>query len=136
MITQAQYFGSKPHTPEQDALATELLTRVNILLDDAIGSGVFTLQNDPDTGTQISGSKGGAGDGGFRLPGATTGAPNSSHKTAQAVDVFDPAGRLDAWLTDEKLTVYGLYREAPASTVGWTHLTTRAPNSGKRTFQP
>lgn len=136
MITQEQYFGAKPHSPEQDALATALLTRVNILLDDAIGSGAFTLIHDPDTGTQISGSKGGAGDGGFRLPGATTGAPNSSHKQAMAVDVYDPAGKLDAWLTDEKLEVYGLYREAPTATFGWCHLTTRPPHSGKRTFTP
>lgn len=136
MITQEQYFGGKPHTEAEDALATDLLMRVNILIADAVGAGAFTMLNDPDTGSQISGSKGGSGDGGFRLPNATTGAPNSSHKQARAVDVYDPQGKLDAWITDEKLEVYGLYREAPEATFGWVHLTTRPPNSKKRTFTP
>lgn len=133
MITQTQYFGAKPHTEAQDALATDLLMRVNLLIDEAVDAG-FVRSIDPDTGTEISGSKGGAGDGGFRLPGATTGAPNSSHKEARAVDVFDPAGKLDAWITDEVLEKYGLYRETPGATFGWCHLTTRPPKSGKRTF--
>ena len=135
MITQAQYFAGKPHTPEQDAVATEMLTRVNLLLDEAAAAGI-QIGVCPNTGTQISGSKGGSGDGGFRLTTATTGAPGSSHKEARAVDVFDPQGHLDAWLDDQKLETYGLYREAPSATPGWTHLTTRAPRSGRRTFAP
>lgn len=114
--------------------ATELLFRVNALLDNAEHEGPFKRAIDPDTGTEISGSRGGAGDGGFRLPTATTGAAKSSHKEAKAVDVFDPGGKLDGWLTDERLEVYGLYREAPESTFGWCHLTIRPPHSGKRTF--
>ena len=135
MITQDQYFSGKPHTPEHDAAATELLTRVNLLLGDAEAASI-AQSICPNTGTQISGSKGGSGDGGFRLTTATTGAPGSSHKEARAVDVYDPKGHLDDWLTDAKLETYGLYREAPSATLGWCHLSTRPPRSGKRTFNP
>ena len=132
MITLAQYFGSKPHTPEHEAAATELLDRVEKLCMTL----AWDWPIDPDTGTSISGSRGGAGDGGFRLPTATTGAAMSSHKEAKAVDIFDPKNELDDLITDALLTAYGLYREAPEKTPGWCHLTTRAPKSGKRTFTP
>ena len=132
MITVAEYFGHKPHTPEHEAAATELLNRVEKLC--ATVAWDFPL--DPDTGTSISGSRGGAGDGGFRLPTATTGAAMSSHKEAKAVDVVDPDNELDNLITDALLTAYELYREAPKSTLGWCHLTTRAPKSGRRTFPP
>ena len=62
MITPAQYFGAKPHTPEHVAAATELLFQVNALLTEFQ---LVTGRNpdiDPDTGTEISGSRGGAGD--------------------------------------------------------------------------
>lgn len=134
-ITVEQYFQAKPHTPEQDALAQNLLETVNELLDEAQTAGI-AQSICPNTGTQISGSKGGSGDGGFRLTTATTGAPNSSHKEARAVDVYDPQGHLDGWLDDAILEKYGLYREAPNSTFGWCHLTTRPPHSGHRTFNP
>lgn len=145
MISPAQYFGAKPHSPEHVATADDLLTRVNALVDDAVLVGKFKRRVDPDTGTEISGSKGGQGDGGFRLPTATTGKGNSSHKEAKGVDQFDPTDTLDAWLDsfdedegrkNSKLEEYGLYREAPSSTPGWCHLTTRAPGSAKRTFIP
>ena len=135
MITTDQYFAGKPHSPEQDALAQHMLESVNELLDEAEAAGI-PRQICPNTGSEISGSKGGSGDGGFRLPGATTGAATSSHKEARAVDVYDPKGHLDDWLTDEILEKYELYREAPNATVGWCHLSTRAPRSGKRTFNP
>ena len=144
MITLPQYFGAKPHDEEHEALADDLLTRVNSLIDEAVRVMAFTRNVDLDTGTEISGSKGGAGDGGFRLSTATTGSGKSSHKEAKAVDVFDPRDHLDTWLDDfehgngdnTKLEEYGLYREAPEATPGWTHLSTRAPGSGRRTFKP
>ncbi len=136
MITTEQYFQAKPHTPEDDANAQHLLEAVNELLDEAQASGQFTRITCPNTGSEISGSKGGHGDGGFRLPTSTTGSDHSSHKEAKAVDVYDPGQALDEWLTDEKLEQYGLYREHPDSTPGWCHLTTRAPGSGHRTFYP
>lgn len=132
MITKEQYFGAKPFTPEHEANATDLLERVEKLC----ATLAWDYPVDPDTGTSISGSKGGAGDGGFRLDTATTGSAKSSHKEARAVDVFDPKDELDGLITDALLTAYGLYREAPEATPRWVHLTSRAPKSGKRTFFP
>lgn len=139
-ISAEDYFGPRlghaEITPAIEEAATGLLFRVNKLLDRAYSEGAYGMDDDPDTGTQVSGSRGGSGDGGWRPSGAKTGAPNSKHKTAHAVDVYDPNETLDDWLTDELLTTYGLYREAPDSTPGWTHLSDVAPGSGKRTFQP
>lgn len=144
MITKEQYFGAKPHSPEQEAAAEDLIERVNALIDEAEAAGAFSRNTDPDTGSEISGSKGGAGDGGFRLPTSTTGSKKSSHKEATGVDVYDSTDRLDEWLDtfddddgeNEMLEKHGLYRESPNWTVGWTHLSTRPPGSGRRTFTP
>lgn len=134
-ITLADYFGDKPHSPEQAEMAIELLRRVNGLLAEYVASGgVMTI--DKDTGTYISGAKGGSGDGGFRLPDSTTGAPNSRHRKAQAVDVSDQAEGLDEWLTDKMLTKHGLYRESPLVTITWCHLQSMPPGSGNRTYTP
>lgn len=135
MITAEQYFG-KPRSPQQEADAADLLTRVNALLDEATIAGAYQAPIDADTGWQISGAKGSDGDGGFRTPSSRTGVPSSAHRQAKAVDVYDPDETLEQWITDEKLAVYDLYREAPSSTPGWVHLTTRAPSSGHRTFIP
>lgn len=140
MITFQQYFGAKPHTAEQEAAAVDLLDRVEALRWE---SGL-ERHTDLDTGTEISGSKGGSGDGGFRLPTATTGRSLSSHKEARGVDCYDPNNALDNWLDEYEtegggntmLEAYGLYREAPSATPGWTHLQTRPTASGKRTFIP
>jgi hypothetical protein len=99
---------------------------------------------DPDTGTEISGSRRGRGDGGFRLETSTTGRAFSAHKEARAVDDYDPDNAFDRWLNEfefgegqnDKLEEHGLYREHPQSTNTWCHLTTRAPPSGKRTYYP
>lgn len=135
MITLAQYFGEKVHDGAQQAAAFILLEKVNALLEWARLGG-YGEDIDPDTGTQISGAKGGSGDGGFRLPTSTTGAANSKHKLAHAVDVFDPHDKLDRMLDDSVLEHFGLYREHPDATPGWCHLQDMAPNSGKRTFRP
>lgn len=132
MITNAQYFQGKPHTEADEANCTELQSRVSALLANLS----YTPPNCPNTGTQISGSKGGAGDGGFRLQTATTGALHSTHKLAMAVDIYDPGEVLDNMLTDDLLEQFNLYREHPDYTVGWCHLTTHAPGSGHRTFIP
>lgn len=140
MIAVEEYFGAKARhpdaTPIRKACAFTLLERVNALLEHAASEGAYDWPIDPDTGTNISGSKGGAGDGGFRLSTATTGRPGSSHKEGEGVDVFDPENTLDAWLTDEVLEQHGLHREHPDDTPGWCHLQTRAPGSGRRTFKP
>ena len=140
MITESEYFGDKVTHPdctaERVAAAQELLVRVNALLTRAKLEGAYQDWLDDDTGSQISGAKGGYGDGGFRLQSATTGKPFSSHKQGMAVDVFDPHGKLDEWVTDALLEEFDLYREAPQSTRGWCHLSTKAPGSGHRTLVP
>ena len=144
MIRTTEYFGNKPYSVEHENAATDLLERVNRLIDEAVESAAFLRAVDPDTGTEISGSRGGSGDGGFRLPNATTGKQNSSHKEAKGVDCYDPEGDLDEWLDtfetgggkNTKLEEHGLYREHPTATAGWCHLSTRAPGSGRRTFFP
>lgn len=148
MITIAEYFGTKAHTKQQEAMAQALLQQVNALCDEAQLDGVDRVTC-PNTGTEISGSKGGSGDGGFRLPTATTGAMHSSHKvlpaespTGAGVDVYDPGNHLDTWLNqfeegdgkNSKLREYGLAREHPTATGNWCHLTNRL--IGRETFLP
>lgn len=133
MITVADYFAGYDDSPEiteehrENALI--LLRRVNALL---ASRGQPDRPRNPRTGTQVSGTR----DGGWRPKACLTGAPNSAHKDARAVDVYDPGNSLDAWVTDDILEEHGLYREHPDSTPGWSHLTTRAPASGHRTFIP
>jgi hypothetical protein len=165
MITREQLFTNpttgveKPHTAAQADAADELLNDANALLDDFSSATGWVVSIDPDTGTQISGSRGGNGGGGFRLDHESDG--YSSHKilyvqepsgryvvdlsgAKAAVDCFDPANHLDQWLDqfeqsdgrNSKLEEYNLYREHPNDTPGWCHLTKRAPRSGHRTFKP
>jgi hypothetical protein len=139
MITEGQYFGSKlghPDATESRKLnAKDLLKKVNRLLAWAEDQG-HPIAIDLDTGSQISGSKGGAGDGGFRLGSATAGAKRSAHKEGLAVDVYDPGDAIDLLLTDRILEDHTLWRESSAATPGWVHLQSVAPKSGRRTFTP
>jgi hypothetical protein len=132
MITKDQLFIGRNHTSEQDISAQNLLSKVNALLYEYQADTGHELPINPHTGTLISGVT----EGGFRLPECPQGAPNSSHKEAKAVDIFDPNDDLDTWVTDEILTRYDLYREAPSETLSWCHLSTRSPKSGHRTFFP
>lgn len=151
MITKEEYFGLKPHTPEQETAAQDLLDRVQTLTAEAEEDGAYHRPRCPNTGTEISGSKGGSGDGGFRLTTATTGAGNSSHKVLPAdkpagagVDVYDPGDHLDTWLdqyengdgSNSKLHEHGLWREHPSKTPTWCHLTNRSVGANKQTFYP
>lgn len=135
MISLEEYVG--PHsespdwTPERKDAAVVLLPKVNELLAAAEHNGV-DLPDNPKTGSLVSGTQ----YGGFRPQNCPEGAPHSSHKEGRAVDVFDPSGELDRWISDLILEKYDLYREHPADTNGWCHLTDRAPSSGKRTFHP
>jgi hypothetical protein len=115
--------------------AAELLLRVNRLLDFAKKAHI-SIGVDKDTGTMISGSRNGSGDGGFRLATTKTGAARSRHKEGQAVDVYDPDNRLDNFLTDAILEQFKLYREHPHKTLGWCHLQSVPPRSELRTFNP
>lgn len=161
MITLTQYFAGKPHTKVQEAAAEELLIRVNALVEEYEGVVGAKRPRCPNTGSEISGSKNGSGDGGFRLDTATTGRDRSAHKVLYsqaengqwfrdelnpkaAVDCYDPGDPLDKWLDtfedgnggNTKLAQYELYREAPSATPGWCHLTDRPPHSGHRTYIP
>lgn len=69
------------------------------------------------------------------IPGA---APNSKHMTGQAIDLGDPDGQLDDYLSGnpEVIIQHDLYMEHPLSTKGWCHLQSIPPRSGKRIFYP
>jgi hypothetical protein len=137
MITLADYFAGYPAHPEiTDEFtrsATELLFRVNDLLLEADKNGIRVRTN-PATGSCVSGKT----DGGWRPRACPTGALHSAHKTAEACDVYDPGNIVEGWITahPELLDSFDLYREAPAATNGWVHLSTRRPPSGRRTFLP
>lgn len=139
MISTDDYFRlTEPYrTPELEATAEAMLAKVDALREEAEGDGVeFCV--DPDTGTEISGAKGGSGAGGFRPPNSGTGAPNSTHKTAHAVDVYDPQRRFASWCLAhlDRVREHGLYMEDPRWTPGWVHLQDVPPKSGKLCYVP
>ncbi|MDP2786628.1 MAG: D-Ala-D-Ala carboxypeptidase family metallohydrolase [Pseudomonadota bacterium] len=70
-----------------------------------------------------------------RVPGA---AVRSKHLTAQACDLFDPEGELDAWCmqNQQRLAFIGLWLEHASATKGWCHIQTVPPRSGTRIFYP
>lgn len=135
MISLTDYIG--PHgaspdwTSDRQAAAEAMLEKIKPLLEEAEAHGV-ELEMNPKTQSLVSGLK----FGGFRPQDCPEGAPHSSHKEGRAVDIYDPHGDLDRWITDLLLKKYDLYRESPLATVGWCHLTDRAPPSGRRTFPP
>lgn len=135
MILMHEYFGKFLHHPDVTDQITDdaerLLDAVGILEDLARYDNV-PLPINPVTKSRVSGTQ----YGGFRPHNCPEGAANSSHKQGRAIDLYDPEGHLDDWITDAVLEQCGLYREHPASTIHWTHLTTRRPLSGKRTFLP
>jgi hypothetical protein len=138
MITATQYFREKTHSAAHASFAVGLLEKVNTLLHSSAECGVYDYWIDPDTNSQISGAKGGHGDGGYRLPDSTTGAKGSAHRYAKAVDVYDPERELAAWcvMNQHELDKLGLYMEDPRWTPGWCHLQTVPPGSGKRIYIP
>lgn len=76
---------------------------------------------------------------GFRTQAANTlsrGSKNSAHLTGRAVDLEDSDGSLARIITPGLLTQFDLYMENPQFCKGWVHLTTRAPKSGSRIFNP
>ena len=138
MITIENYFGDKKHPPEHEANATKLLIKVNRLLAIAQNDNSYHVWIDTDTGTQISGAKGGSGDGGYRLPNSKTGASNSSHKTGEGVDIYDNLRILAQWCVhnQDKMDACGLWAEDFRYTNGWVHLQSKQPPSGKRIYIP
>ena len=138
MITTLQYFRSKVHPPEHAANGVKLLAQVNLCLHKSNEDGAYDFWIDPDTNSQISGSKGGAGDGGYRAADSRTGGATSPHRIASAVDVFDPDRQLAQWCVKNKaaLVELGLWCEDFRWTPGWVHLQCIQPKSGKRIYIP
>lgn len=64
----------------------------------------------------------------------------SKHLTAQAIDLSDDDGALDAWLATaaglHALAAIGLWAEHPSATPRWAHVQTVPPASGNRIFYP
>jgi hypothetical protein len=135
MITFEEYFGPwlgcPDATEDRQDNARELLAAVGSLLE-AASSASVPLPTNPVTGSRVAGVQ----YGGFRPQKCQQGADHSAHKEGAAVDVFDPSGELDGWLSDDILERFDLYREHPSVTRGWCHLSTRPPGSGRRTFFP
>ena len=135
MITVADVIGPWIKSPDLTAgrrkSIADLVPQVNALLALASAAGIPTYKH-PATGNPVVGPK----YGGFRPQSCPIGAPQSAHKVGMAVDIYDPSNALDEWITDDVLRECGLYREGGRWTPGWTHLTTRRPGSGNRTFQP
>lgn len=137
MVTLAEYVG--PHAKSKDwsyvrqQNAQALLDKVNALCDEMRADGII-LHVNPSTRSQVSGKT----LGGFRPQNATQGAPNSSHKEGQGIDLYDPNNTIDAWcmVNQARLAHHGIYIEHPDATKGWCHMTTRAPRSGNRVFMP
>ena len=113
--------------------ASVLVERINRLLFEMVRDGV-PLEVDPQTGS-LSHS-------GWRPPAVNAATPNaakkSRHMIGQAVDLYDPHGKLDAWcqLHVAALERIGLWLEHPDSTPGWCHLQSVPPGSGNRIFRP
>lgn len=66
------------------------------------------------------------------------GKPKSKHITCQACDFDDRNGVLSAFCLSnlEILERCELWMEDPTYTLGWVHLQSVAPKSGKRVFKP
>lgn len=150
LITREQYFTDphtkleKEHTEEHERNFNEWQERDEALTQEAINDGAFERAIDPDTGSEISGARGGDGDGGFRAKGSKTGKPGGPHYDGRAGDRYDPGNRLDTWLDkfedgkggNRMLLKHGLYREHPSATDSWCHTQTKPTVSGRRTFYP
>ena len=137
MITLEQYLGlwakSKDLTPERLGNAQKLMIAINNLVAEMETAGV-RFQVNPATHSQVSGVT----FGGFRPQSCPQGAPHSNHKEGCAVDIYDPAGDVDAWLMKhlDRLEAHGIYIEHPDSTIHWSHWQIVAPHSGNRVFHP
>jgi hypothetical protein len=137
MITLKMYLG--PHagcpdlTPTRMENAVKLLAAVNALEVEMSRGGVNFADN-PATRNGISGLT----FGGFRPQNCPQGAPNSAHKEGNAVDRYDPDGKIDAWCLahQDRLAAAGIWLEHPSSTVGWSHWARVPPKSGNRVFYP
>jgi hypothetical protein len=139
MISKAEYIGTynkcSDLTPVILANIDKLLTTVNKFIQAAQKDGVIPMIN-PATKSQVGGEL----NGGFRPQSCTIGAPMSAHKLGMACDIYDPTGAYDKWANDPKNLKFiqdnGMYFEASKFTIGWCHISTKSPASGRRFFIP
>ena len=137
MITFVQYIGIHADSPDLNAQrranAVGLIEAVNGALAELRAAGLRPAIN-PKTKCHIAGET----LGGFRPQDSPVGAPGSSHKEGQGVDLFDPFGALGAFFMahEDILVRHGLYMENTLATPTWCHLQTRKTRSGRRIFNP
>ena len=137
MISKSDYLGqwldSPDITPQVHVNIGRLLTACNKLEAMALQDGVKFPTN-PKTKSQVSGEV----YGGFRPQNCTIGAPQSAHKTGEAVDRYDPDGKIDEWCSMHVplLRTCGIYLEHPDDTPNWSHWGIRPPKSGNTIFKP
>lgn len=115
-------------TDEIRSNAAETVRRINLLLDAYALKTGDTRQRKWNSGWRPA-----------AINAATPGAAKSSkHMTAQAGDVSDADGSLDAWCmtNDGKafLIMHKLWMEHPSNTPGWSHFQTVPPKSGSLIF--
>jgi len=129
----ATYKGHPDATQEVLDNASDLLYKCNKLYALAYADGC-ELPDNPKTGSGVSGRT----DGGFRPGNSHTGAPNSTHKTGQGVDRYDPSRRFAAWCLAnlDHLKECELWMEDPRWTPSWVHLQSIPPKSKKRVYIP
>jgi hypothetical protein len=124
MITEKDYLKGRdakyPLSVEQRSNMEKLLNIVN-LVEDEYGKPFLVTSGyrDPETNQRAGGS------------------PKSSHLSCEAIDIYDPDGKIKKWLADNNLLIkYNLYMEHPSATPSWAHLQTRPTRSGRRVFFP
>lgn len=144
MITLTQYWmgRDKKHPPGNHIRenATDLLHKVNALLDEAGAAGVKLTRMDQVTGTLVSS--------GYR-PSAINertknAAKRSTHLTGHAVDIQDDQNQSLARFCLKNLDLLsrlGLWMEDPRWTFSdrgdhWVHLQSVPPGSGARVYRP
>jgi len=138
MITLSDYWMGRDElyplamTPQIEHNALIMIDLANRLLTLAKGAGV-QVREMPNGGVVTSGWRPPA------INAATHGAsPASKHMTAQAIDLYDPSGRLDMWMSanQQVLKDLGLWQEHPSATPNWAHVQSVPPASGNRVFYP
>jgi len=141
VITPSQVIGRWDQhpavTPMKRHNVALICRAVNTVCLEAEGDGVILL-DDPDTGTAISGARGGNGSGGIRVPEVVSIATASPHYDGNAVDRVDAKRALMRWCLRnvDVLVELGLYLEHPQWTSVWVHFQRVPPKSRSRFFIP
>jgi hypothetical protein len=146
-ITAEEYFGQYQDHPDATERVREnaevLLAKVNVIYTRANLDGC-EMPDNPKTGSGV----GGDGHGGFRPQDCKVGAPNSTHKTGEGIDRFDPHRKFASWCMAHQdiLKAIGLHMEDVRWTVtlsekkeivgGWVHLQSVPPKSGNVVYIP